>query len=179
VSHPDVGQVNPPATVQRCKGDHPPGRVKQNRCQTESGRCHEEVLGLSSEADGAGPVGIGQDVDQRKCAGHHAEPETDNISQNVFVGEDLSLFVLGKLLEVGVGFSKQQVDEQSKQFLEKDGEDEAEGQLVSKGHDREPEHRGQEQREEPEESAKYQDDNLHWVLGDGQGEQGQGRSVSR
>ncbi len=49
--------------------------------------------------------------------------------------------------------------------LEKDREDETEGQLFFQRNDREPEHRRQEQREEPEESAEKEKKNLCSILG--------------
>ena len=48
--------------------------------------------------------------------------QADNVSQDMFVGEDLSLLSLCKLLQVRVSLVQQQVDQITESLLEEDRE---------------------------------------------------------
>ena len=48
----------------------------------------------------------------------------------MLVGKDLGLFILSQLLQVGVGFVQQQIDQESECFLENDGEHNTDHNLI-------------------------------------------------
>ena len=53
-----------------------------------------------------------QNIDQGESSGHQTKPKTNNIRQDVLVGEDLGLLILSQLLEIGISFVQEKVDEE-------------------------------------------------------------------
>ena len=59
----------------------------------------------------------------------------------MFVGKNLCAFIFCELPHDIVSLAKHQVDEETEQLLEEDGEDQAKCQLIFQGHHRKPQQR--------------------------------------
>ena len=60
---------------------------------------------------------VSEDVDHGEGAGHGAEPEPDDVGEDVLVAEDLGILVHCQLAQEGVGLAQQQVDQQPEHLL--------------------------------------------------------------
>ncbi len=68
--------------------------------------------------------------------------------------EDDGVLVLGELAQDPIGLVQQRVDEQATQLLERDGEDQTEGELLSQGNHSEPKDGREQYGEQPEERTR-------------------------
>lgn len=78
--------------------------------------------------------------------------------------------------ETPLGLAHEQIEEIAERLLNENGEDEREGEVIPERHDGEPDESRGEQRDEPEERARYEQDHSDGIFGHRDHEHGQWRT---